>query len=167
MGRISRSCLLTLALVAFGCDSNGAKVDGASSKPASSSASSTQKSSDVKAPSAPTASTGAAPAGSPASADAAPAVVVSATDLAKDGASLEFAEFSKKYAGKRLEVTGKLKDERGDLVLEAAPKNVFLAFGANDGDAVKALIGKTATLECGYGGTANKAVNLKDCKLKR
>jgi hypothetical protein len=164
MRRMTRGCLLTFTLVAAGCNSDGAKADGASSKPVATAAS---KSAEAKAPAASAASTGAPSAASSASADARPAVVVTATDLAKDGATLAFGELSKKYGGKRLEVTGKVKDERGDLVLEAAPKNVFIAFQGSGADEAKGLVGKTATVQCEYAGAANQAVNLRDCSLKK
>ena len=113
MRRMTRGCLLTLTLIAAGCNNDGAKADGASSKPVATAASTASKSADAKAPAASAPSTGAPSAASSASAVAGPAVVVTAADLAKDGATLAFGELSKKYGGKRLEVTGKVKDERG------------------------------------------------------
>jgi len=94
-------------------------------------------------------------------------VAVSAKDLAKDGSSLKFSDFVEKYGGgKRVLATGKVKLDAGELVLEGAPKNVFLAFSGSEEAALKANVGKTATVECDYGGTANKAVNLRNCTVK-
>jgi hypothetical protein len=167
MRRMARGCLLTFTVMAAGCNSDGAKPDGASSKPVATAVITASKSADAKAPTASASSTDAPSAASSASAEAGPVVVVTATDLAKEGATLAFGELSKKYGGKRLEVTGKVKDERGDLVLEAAPKNVFVAFEGSGADEAKGLVGKTATVQCAYGGTANQAVNLRDCTLTK
>lgn len=169
MVQLKWACSSAVLLIAMTACSRGSEKASsadaqAASAPLSSSTAAAQASSSA------TTALSAAPAAAPAASSAGGTVVtvaVSAKDLAKDGSSLTFSEFVAKYGGgKRVLATGKVKLDGGDLVLEGAPKNVFLAFSGSDEAALKAKVGKTATVECDYGGTANKAVNLKNCTAK-
>jgi len=97
-------------------------------------------------------------------------VTVPVAQLAKDGASLSFTDFAKKYAPpKRLLVSGKLKAVAApgaDATLEAKPHEVSLTFEGGAPSGLAAKKGKAVTVECKYGGTLNKAVSLDSCTLK-